>query len=435
MSIIATVSQKMRTVLTTIAGQAADKQQLIQRRGKVTGENLAQTIVFGWWHKPDATLEDLTQMGRICGLTISAQGLDQRWNEQTANFLQEIIQQMAWQHVAGKRVSYQVLNRFEQVYLDDSSVVPLPAELATQWPGCKGKGSTSAVKLQTRLEMTSGRLDGPHLANGRVHDQIASQHHQPLATGSLRITDLGYWKLDDWKKAQQEGRYRLSRMKAGTCFWVEQGCWTLEQWCQQCDTEQFEVAIRLGKRHQVSARLLGLRVPADVARERRRKLKRASKKRGQSVSDGRLALCDWTVIVTNAPDDKLTCDEAFVLLGYRWQIELLFKLWKSQGRIATWRSANPWRCICELFAKLIAMLMQQWVLAATIWHYPDRSWVKATQTIRSHVLCFALAFAEENKLTGALKIVNELLAHRCRINRSQKHPHTYQQLLALESTP
>ncbi|MBI1929081.1 hypothetical protein HYR99_33150 [Candidatus Poribacteria bacterium] len=32
-----------------------------------------------------------------------------------------------------------------------------------------------------------------------------------------------------------------------------------------------------------------------------------------------------------------------ILARVRWQIELLFKLWKNQGYLDEWRSQKPWR--------------------------------------------------------------------------------------------
>ncbi len=69
----------------------------------------------------------------------------------------------------------------------------------------------------------------------------------------------------------------------------------------------------------------------------------------------------------------MTLQEALVLGHARWQIELLFQLWKSDGSIDESRSGRPWCILCELYAKLIAMVIQHCVLLMSCWRAPNRS--------------------------------------------------------------
>jgi IS4 transposase len=64
-----------------------------------------------------------------------------------------------------------------------------------------------------------------------------------------------------------------------------------------------------------------------------------------------MALAAWNVVITNIPEELLSLDEAFVLTRVRWQIELLFKLWKSHGRVDEWRTTNPERILCEVYSE------------------------------------------------------------------------------------
>jgi sulfur relay (sulfurtransferase) complex TusBCD TusD component (DsrE family) len=128
------------------------------------------------------------------------------------------------------------------------------------------------------------------------------------------------------------------------------------------------------------------------------------------------------------PVERRTLQEALVLGHARWQIELLVKLWKSQGGIDESRSAHPWRILCELYAKLLAMVIQHWVLLTSCWRAADRSLVKAAQTVRSYAP--ALALAGLVQVQAVLETLGRCVASGCRLNPRQQHPATAQLLLA-----
>jgi hypothetical protein len=133
--------------------------------------------------------------------------------------------------------------------------------------------------------------------------------------------------------------------------------------------------------------------------------------------------------VTNVPADRLVLPEALVLGRVRWQIELLFKLWKSHGGVDESRRMKPWRVLCEVYAKLLAMLMRHWMFLVSCWAYPHRSLVKAAQTVRKHALLLASALHGLLGLTTAITAIKRCLAAGCRMNRRRKQPNTYQLLL------
>jgi Transposase DDE domain len=299
------------------------------------------------------------------------------------------------------------------------------------WQGCGGNTSertTAALKLQVRLEMRTGRLD-VQLQEGRAADQ-AAEFPDTLAAGALHLADLGDWSLDTFRTLTHQRVFWLSRLQVQTALYTATG--------QRHDllallTAQpavpLDMAVALGETQHLPVRLLAVRVPQEVAAHRRRRLREAARKKGRQASTTRLALAAWTLLVTNVPGDRLTLREALVLARVRWQVERLVNLWKSHGRVDESRSTKPWRILCEVYAKLLAMLIQHWVFLVSCWAYPNRSLVKAAQTVQQHARHLANTFGRLRRLITALSTVQRCVAAGCRMNRRQKHPNTYHLLL------
>ena len=131
----------------------------------------------------------------------------------------------------------------------------------------------------------------------------------------------------------------------------------------------------------------------------------------------------------------LSLPEALVLMRIRWQIELLFKLWKSHGRVDEWRTTNPTRILCEVYAKLIGLVFQQWILAASSWADPERSLFKAARIVASYAAEVASAHACVAQIERVLTRLARVIQRLARTNKRHNPPTTAQRILALETPP
>ena len=120
--------------------------------------------------------------------------------------------------------------------------------------------------------------------------------------------------------------------------------------------------MRVADEHRYLLRLLIIRVPEEVAKLRRADLEAEALRRNRPIRQRAWELADWTILLTDVPAHLLSLQEALVLLGERWQMEILYKLWKQYGRLDEWRTGNQWRILCELYAKLIGLLLQHWLI-------------------------------------------------------------------------
>ena len=96
------------------------------------------------------------------------------------------------QLISAKPVAVDVLQRFAGIYLDDSTTIILPDELASIWSGCGGsddKNTQSALKLQIRWNFSTGALTHLALQDGRDSDQNApmQQYLPPVGARRFRL--------------------------------------------------------------------------------------------------------------------------------------------------------------------------------------------------------------------------------------------------------
>ena len=107
-------------------------------------------------------------------------------------------------------------------------------------------------------------------------------------------------------------------------------------------------------------RFFAIRIPEEIANEKRRKARANSKKKGKSPSKITLKLCNWLFLMTNIPQEKeIDAREILALYPIRWSIELFFKQIKSVFEIhKTEVKTNEYRLKCEILGKcIVAMFM------------------------------------------------------------------------------
>jgi hypothetical protein len=437
MTTVTELNETVQRVLIHAAETVTRTSGFTKRRSKLTGSAFVQTLVFGWLSHPEATLEELTQTAAALGVSIRPQSLSERFTKEAALLLEAVVKEAVHEKIEAEPVAVSLLSRFKGVYLFDASQITLPSELSEVWRGNGRKepkeGTEAAVKLSVGFDLCQGVLLGPELSDGKEHDSNADLVARVLPKGSLRVADLGYFKLLGLARLDRMGVYWLSRFQTKCGFLDADGhAWELDAFLLAQTTDRLDLPIQLGLKERLPCRLLAVRVPPEVAEGRRRKLRQRAKGRGQTPSQKELALCDWTVYVTNAPLELLSLAEAFVLARLRWQIELVFKLWKSHLLIDEWRSKKPWRILCEVYAKLLGALLQHWILVVTGWGAPDRSWVKATRTIRVPMCSLALALQNPQKWKEVLAFIQRSLEHGCRLNKRKSFPSSFQLLFRPE---
>ena len=432
------LAETMQDLLTTEADLLARQTGFVLRQRKVSGANFAQTVVFTALAQDDGTKDRLRNTAATVGLVLTDRGLDQRFDARAATFLQAMIQAAVSKAVVS-HVVIPLLQRFTAVEVLDGSTIALPEALAETFRGGRNGTATepkAALKITVGLDLVSGRLFGPELSHGRAADLSATLAVADRPAGSLHLADQNYFSLEKFARWDGCGAYWLSRLKSGTAVSDADGRRIdLVAFLRAAGDADVDRDVKLGSQRRIPCRLIARRVPAAVAKQRRQRLLEKSQDRGNKASPLSLALCDWTILVTNVPRDLLNVEEAVALARMRWQIELIFKLWKSHGGVDEWSGTNADSALCQVYGKLLAQVIQHWVIVTGAWSLADRSLTKAARVVQALALGLAAAMRSVRRLRGVLAQARTLMEMGARMERRKKRPRAHEMILCLGLDP
>lgn len=413
------------------AEEVNEEHRVVQRKRKFSAVTLVRTLVLGMLQKPKATVNDLAAAAALQGVDVSPQAVAQRFTPQLANYMEQLFRRAVRCAIGLECKAAAILERFSHVFVLDSSTITLPDELEDRFPGCGGShgGGRAAMKIQTQWDLRTGALHTLSLEAGRQCDYKTPVQTAPMPAGSLRITDLGYFDLDVLEDVGRANNYWLSRLQFGTNVYTSAGqLLVLMHWLSQQTDRIIDAQVKLGTQHKLPCRLLAWRVPAEVANLRRAKLIAETKrKRGCQPTEERLAWCDWTILATNVSQDLLTPTEALVLYRARWQVELLFKRWKSLGLIDEMTGATTTEQMVRLWTRLLVVLLEHWTLLATAWGDRRVSLTKACKAIRDHATLLARSLDSRKSLLETFTALQRAIQKTARYNK-RKRKNTFELL-------
>ena len=419
--------------------ETARRTQFVRRQSAITGLNFLKALVLGFLEKPSSSLNELAQSFLDVGVEVTPQGIDERINGFSVVFLRNLFSQALELFKNKCPLPLSVLQQFSAINIVDSSTKSLPENMVDEYPGCGRIGAKAALKIQLVFDFLRGNLKQVEIETGRDPDQGYRDYLQVVEGGSLTIVDLGYFCLDAFWAIAEKSAYFLSRYFYPTGLLDEGGkridlTRLLRKQSSACN----EVQVKLGCRsqHQLPCRLIILRNPRQVTEKRRRRAKAHAQKRGTTLSQTYLFLLGWTLFVTNAPETLISLKQVYDFYRIRWQIELIFKLWKSYcglNDILGWRKE---RLLTELYAKLIGIVIVHFLLAPlripdAVWSEREVSNVRFQQILTRFARSFKQCLSDVIALTRTL---DDFILHVERFALKQKRrrqPNAYAQLAQL----
>ena len=373
-------SQELQRFLSPTALQKIAKQvSFVQRSSKYQADELIALCV---WLSQEVASTSLTQLcSRLeasTGVLMSQEGLNQRFNSAAVAFLRKVFTSLLKQKLcATKSLSPHMISSFKRIRILDATVFQLPDAFASDYQGSGGSSNTAGVKIQLEYDLLSGQFLNVQLGPGKNNDKTyGTDCLESVEAGDLCLRDLGYFDLRDLQAIHDKEAYYISRLKLNTRIYIKNpepeyfknGTLKKQTEYIQLDMTQMMSSLTpgdtmeipkayIGKNQKLSARVIIHRLTDDQTQTRLKNQAIREKKKGVVMKDKSKRLMGMNVYITNTSLEEIPTNYVHSLYSLRWQIEILFKTWKSFFEIDECKNIKKERLECHLYGQLIGILL------------------------------------------------------------------------------
>ncbi len=211
-------------------------------------------------------------------------------------------------------------------------------------------------RLHLTLNLASLKVDAIELTDSSGGERLSRFKFQP---GEIVVGDAGYAHRAGLESVVDQGAEFLVRLNWSNLPLLTPGGDPMDliTCCRSVvGTEPAEFLVRVRGSKMRAVRLLIVRKTAPAAAESRRRKEKERNKKG-TVDLRTLEASEYVMLLTSAPTEQLTTEQAFELYRFRWQIELTFKRLKSLLHFDRLPARDTALAQVILFAKLLGALL------------------------------------------------------------------------------
>jgi len=337
---------------------------------------------------------------------VTKQAIDKKFNEHTLSFIKKLIEKQLSVEL-DLNIDAGWLSSFNRVPIKDGTRFHLPEEYKDYLPGSGGSGSKAGACIQFEFDLKSGQIEVMDLtASNRPDVKDAQESMDNVKKGDLIIRDLGYYAFKSLINIIKKEAFFISRLGAkANVFEMKNGVLKkldfkdVYNQMKRGKLSRIYKDVFIGSEEKIPIRLAIELMPDDVYEERMRKIKKLHKKKGRQTSEKYKLLARFNLFITNVTREVLPDEVISSLYRMRWQIELIFKIWKSVFGIHHVRKMKYQRWLCLLHFKLLMMIVN-WniIMIQRNYHY---RWKGKLLSLNK---CFKTLFDNTYRLRETLRL-------------------------------
>ncbi len=385
------------------------------------------------------------------GVEIKKQSLHDRFNENAVSFLKMALEKMLQKQISTDSYT-SLVKGVNAILIKDSVCFQIDESLAADYPGSGGAGSKASVRIQFEYNILNGKIND--LSLNAFNDQDAKDSINTIGLvrkGNLIIRDLAYTSLKVLNAIQLKIAFFLCRLNlsvkvytydAKEKIYKEINFNKVHRYMKRHGLNVLEKEVYLGCKEKMRTRLIINYLPQEVVEKRLRKARKNNKKKNRKgLSKEYIARSHLNLFITNSDIEQIPSKNAWPLYRIRWQIELVFKIWKSICDIEKVKNVNKNRLECYIYSKLIFIVMGWqliWKIAKKLYYSEGKvlSFYKAFKTLvdtKINEFCEVFMMAK-----GSIKCFMTNLYELSRtfhiLEKKQKNPTSFEILLSCSTT-
>lgn len=326
-------------------------------------------------------------------------------NERAVVFVRGLLEKQLSNQVC-ENLDVGLMKHFNRVCIKDSTKFDIDEQLEEWLPGFNGCASSASACIQYEFDLKQGQVIDLDITPGNRPDSKDAQEKTcNIQKNDLIIRDLGYFALDALSVVQQAEAYFLSRLNFKTTVYEQIGGVLIEldfgklyRHMKQHNIPRIEKQVLMGKEDKLPVRLVIELMPDQIYEQRVRKVKAYNRKKGHKTSTGYTDRARFNLFVTNASGEMLTARAIPLFYKVRWQVELIFKIWKSTFGIHITRKMKIERFLCLLYSKLLLIMINWEIILA----FRNKIYARTNRYL-SIDKCFKTLKDNADKLCGILR--------------------------------
>jgi IS4 transposase len=359
---------------------------LIKRERKIDPTIIFWVLTLSFGVRLQRTLASLKrQYEKEANTTLSDSSWYYRFTPELVEFLHQCvihgIEELAKE--PGRNLSKK-LERFQDVLIQDSTIVRLHSSLADKFPAARTRKISAGVKVSV---LVSAIANGPKTVAlyPEKTAEIKTLKIGPWIKDRILLVDLGFYKTQLFARVEENGGYFVSRIRKN----MDPLIVSIEEGLPNTKRKEF-----IGKTvNKCIEKLSGKDFDAIV----KITFKRRAYKGKQKNDEMKVRLVavyneeeeKYHIYITNIQKDVLNAKDIAKLYGARWDIELLFKELKSKYALDVLETKNV-----QVIEALIWTAMLTLIVSRRVYNLVRNSSSNPEKMVRYTQLRWSTIFAE-----------------------------------------